>query len=180
MERRCIAATGMILLAAASIAVGCRKAGESQAGPVVVSTAADVAPAAPPAAPVAAAAEAAVPSADVAAPVAAPVDAAPAGDPPPAAPAQNPPPAADAAATAPLVESPPDAAAVPPVAVADPGALVEARCTRCHTTARIERNRGRERTWWEATIRKMIGNGARVSADEQQTLINYLSTPVAP
>ncbi|MBI5489224.1 MAG: cytochrome c [Deltaproteobacteria bacterium] len=68
-----------------------------------------------------------------------------------------------------------DAPAVPAI---DAAALVQSRCTRCHTAARIERARGRDRDWWDRTVGSMVRKGARINDEERAALVEYLSTPV--
>lgn len=57
----------------------------------------------------------------------------------------------------------------------DGNALVEARCTTCHSRDRID-NASKDRTGWEATVDRMIGYGAQLNADEREAVIEYLST----
>ncbi|MBI5499899.1 MAG: hypothetical protein HY907_06625 [Deltaproteobacteria bacterium] len=92
----------------------------------------------------------------------------------------------DAAATEPAEAasgSPPDAAepaaeAAPAAPAIDAAALVRSRCTRCHTASRIDRARGRDRDWWDRTVRSMVRKGARLNDEERAALLDYLSTAV--
>ena len=72
-------------------------------------------------------------------------------------------------------------APVPASVVGDPpagaAALIDARCTRCHTAARIDRNRGKDRAWWEEAVQSMVDKGARLTDAERAALLDYLTTP---
>jgi thiosulfate/3-mercaptopyruvate sulfurtransferase len=52
--------------------------------------------------------------------------------------------------------------------------LVQDRCTKCHDQSRINRAK-KDQPGWEKLVDKMIHNGAKLSATERQTVINYLS-----
>ncbi len=52
--------------------------------------------------------------------------------------------------------------------------LVQARCTACHTLARITESR-RTGAEWERTVEDMVTRGAAVSGSEAQTITSYLS-----
>lgn len=52
--------------------------------------------------------------------------------------------------------------------------LVQARCTACHTLARIT-DSPRTGAEWERTVQDMVSRGATVSASEAQTITSYLS-----
>ncbi len=52
--------------------------------------------------------------------------------------------------------------------------LLNQRCTVCHNLGRVEAA-DKDRRQWEAAIEKMIGFGARVSVDEKEVLVEYLS-----
>lgn len=55
----------------------------------------------------------------------------------------------------------------------DGAALVAERCTVCHDTARIDRA-DKDQAGWTATVDRMIGNGAKLSAAEREAVIAYL------
>ena len=55
----------------------------------------------------------------------------------------------------------------------DGAALVQERCTVCHTTARIDRQKLDE-AGWTRIVDQMIGFGAQLNADERQAVIDYL------
>jgi cytochrome c5 len=52
--------------------------------------------------------------------------------------------------------------------------LMQTRCTVCHTLDRIT-SAHKTADQWKATVDHMISNGAQLSAQEEQTLINYLA-----
>jgi hypothetical protein len=55
-----------------------------------------------------------------------------------------------------------------------PEALVEERCTECHTLAPIEVAR-KTAEEWGFTVYRMIGRGARLDGEEARVVIEYLS-----
>jgi cytochrome c5 len=59
--------------------------------------------------------------------------------------------------------------------VLDGNALIDERCTQCHSRARIG-NAQKDRAGWESTVDKMIGKGAVLNAEERQAVIDYLSS----
>lgn len=59
---------------------------------------------------------------------------------------------------------------------ASPGqALVEQKCTMCHTLDRVDSAKY-DNAGWTATVERMVQNGLVVSADEKSAIIEYLST----
>jgi len=63
---------------------------------------------------------------------------------------------------------------VPPVVTADGKTLLESRCTVCHNLDRVTSSH-KTTADWTATVQKMIGKGAKLNAQEQQLVINYLA-----
>ena len=59
-------------------------------------------------------------------------------------------------------------------AALDGKALLEQRCTKCHTLDRVERE-SKNAAGWGTNVREMVGKGAELNASEQQVLIEYLS-----
>ena len=57
----------------------------------------------------------------------------------------------------------------------DGNALVNERCTVCHSRDRID-NATHDRAGWQATVDRMISYGAQLNADERQAVIDYLSS----
>ncbi|NIV37917.1 MAG: hypothetical protein GWN58_53440 [Anaerolineae bacterium] len=57
---------------------------------------------------------------------------------------------------------------------ADDEALLEERCTACHTLDRVV-GAQKTRDGWEQTVTRMVGNGAQLTEDEQATLIEHLA-----
>lgn len=73
-------------------------------------------------------------------------------------------------------------ASASPAATLPPGpdrALVQAKCTSCHTANRIVR-RGRDRAEWTATLTVMRAKGLRMSDDEANRILSYLGTALGP
>jgi cytochrome c5 len=56
----------------------------------------------------------------------------------------------------------------------DAETIIRERCTVCHTSERIVPSR-HDRPGWESTVDRMIGKGAKLSAAERVTLIDYLA-----
>ncbi|GIV80816.1 MAG: hypothetical protein KatS3mg051_0170 [Anaerolineae bacterium] len=59
-------------------------------------------------------------------------------------------------------------------AMIDANALIDTRCTVCHTRDRIDRE-SEDAAGWAAIVDRMIGYGAQLSAEEREALIAYLS-----
>jgi len=57
--------------------------------------------------------------------------------------------------------------------------LLEQRCSVCHPSARPKAAK-KTPEQWEATVTRMIGKGARLTADEKKTLLDYLSNTYKP
>lgn len=53
-------------------------------------------------------------------------------------------------------------------------ALLQARCTECHSTRRITISHYTADEWTQV-VNNMISQGARLNSDEKQTLIEYLA-----
>jgi hypothetical protein len=51
--------------------------------------------------------------------------------------------------------------------------LVEERCTKCHGLDRIE-SVGKTSEEWETTVKRMVGKGANLNAEEQAAVVEYL------
>lgn len=56
----------------------------------------------------------------------------------------------------------------------DGAALVQERCTACHTLSRVESKKLTSGEW-EAIVDGMIGKGAKLSADEKILVVDYLA-----
>ena len=54
-------------------------------------------------------------------------------------------------------------------------ALIESRCSLCHSTDLVAQQR-LNRARWHATLQKMVSWGAQLSAEEREQLLNYLAT----
>jgi len=64
--------------------------------------------------------------------------------------------------------------AAPAAAGPDGAALLQERCTKCHSLDRVEAAK-KTADEWKATVERMVGKGAQLSAAEQEALIQYLS-----
>lgn len=60
-------------------------------------------------------------------------------------------------------------------AVQDGTALVQALCTTCHTTERIDTAR-HDRAGWEQTVDRMIKTGARLTDAQRKVIVDYLAS----
>jgi mono/diheme cytochrome c family protein len=70
--------------------------------------------------------------------------------------------------------TPAAAATSPSVSVSDGQALMQARCSVCHSANRVT-SAHKTTDQWKTTVDRMIANGAKLSAQEEQTLIDYLA-----
>ncbi|MBC7242320.1 MAG: hypothetical protein H5T60_07730 [Anaerolineae bacterium] len=52
--------------------------------------------------------------------------------------------------------------------------LLEERCTRCHSLDRVRQSRKSEADW-KATVERMVGKGAALSAQEIEAVVRYLA-----
>lgn len=59
-------------------------------------------------------------------------------------------------------------------AVQDGTALVQALCTVCHTTERIDAAR-HDRAGWEQSVDRMIKTGARLTDAQRKGVVDYLA-----
>jgi mono/diheme cytochrome c family protein len=62
----------------------------------------------------------------------------------------------------------------PTIAVLDGQALMQQRCSVCHSTSRITQLSGTT-DQWGALVDTMISRGAQLSTSERQTLVDYLA-----
>lgn len=60
-------------------------------------------------------------------------------------------------------------------AALDGNALIDERCTVCHSRERIDQAQKTPEEW-AATVDRMIGNGAQLSPEERQAVIDYLAS----
>ena len=68
----------------------------------------------------------------------------------------------------------PPANSQPAATTLDGKALLQDRCTSCHSLQRAV-SRGGNATQWKATVDNMIKQGAQLNADEEKALVNYLA-----
>ena len=77
-------------------------------------------------------------------------------------------------------EVPPSATALSPTASAlDGEALLQARCTVCHTLDRVKQAK-KTSDQWDQTVASMIGKGAKLTDDEKAVLVDYLAKTYGP
>jgi mono/diheme cytochrome c family protein len=61
----------------------------------------------------------------------------------------------------------------------DGASLLEARCTDCHSLDRVKQAK-KTRDKWAQNVKRMVGKGAQLNAEEQSTVIDYLSKTYGP
>ncbi|HUW10760.1 MAG TPA: hypothetical protein VM537_13595 [Anaerolineae bacterium] len=66
----------------------------------------------------------------------------------------------------------------PPVAL-DGEPLVAERCTVCHSLGRVQSAHKTEAEW-QVTVQRMVGNGAKLTDEEQAAVIAFLAATYAP
>lgn len=88
--------------------------------------------------------------------------------------ATTPTPAPTSATDVPATQAP--AGATPTAAQAGPdaAALLEARCTTCHSLRQVQTAK-KTAAQWETTVRDMRNRGARLTDAEAQVLVRYLA-----
>jgi len=57
--------------------------------------------------------------------------------------------------------------------------LLEARCAVCHPSSKVKVLK-RNPKQWDAIVTSMIGKGAKLSAEEKKTLVDYLAKTYKP
>ena len=71
--------------------------------------------------------------------------------------------------------TPPPAVATAAITTAlDGQALLNERCTKCHSLDRVEAA-SKTADEWKTTVARMVGKGAKLSAEEQAVLLDYLA-----
>jgi cytochrome c5 len=70
--------------------------------------------------------------------------------------------------------APSTGAGQPSTTVSDGATLLQERCTVCHSSDRIT-SAHKTADGWKTTVLRMVGKGASLNAQEQQTLIDYLA-----
>lgn len=63
--------------------------------------------------------------------------------------------------------------------VAKPETLLDTRCAECHALSRVTETK-QDRAAWEATVERMVRNGARLSEEEKAVLVDYLASKYGP
>lgn len=61
----------------------------------------------------------------------------------------------------------------------DGAALLEERCSVCHPSAR-PKSKQKTVEQWDATVTRMMANGARLTEEEKQILVQHLSKNYKP
>lgn len=61
----------------------------------------------------------------------------------------------------------------------DGATLLEQRCSVCHPSAR-PKSKQKTPEQWDATVTRMMGKGAKLSPEEKQLLVDYLSKTYKP
>jgi cytochrome c5 len=64
-------------------------------------------------------------------------------------------------------------------AAADGAALLQERCTVCHSADRITQSH-KTSAEWDTTVTRMIGKGAQLSSEEKTVLVDYLASTYGP
>jgi cytochrome c5 len=62
---------------------------------------------------------------------------------------------------------------------ADGAALLQARCSVCHSVSRVT-NAKQTRDQWDQTVTRMIERGAQLTDAEKSTLVDYLAANYGP
>lgn len=57
--------------------------------------------------------------------------------------------------------------------------LLEQRCSVCHPSA-IPKSKQKTPEQWDATVTRMMGHGAKLTPEEKQILVDYLSKTYKP
>ncbi|GAM10918.1 hypothetical protein OR1_03218 [Geobacter sp. OR-1] len=57
--------------------------------------------------------------------------------------------------------------------------LMEKRCTACHPVAKVKGAK-KNHSQWEATVTNMVSRGAKLTAAEKKTLVDYLAKTYKP
>jgi len=61
----------------------------------------------------------------------------------------------------------------------DGATLLEQRCSVCHPSAR-PKSKQKTPEQWDATVTRMMGKGAKLTPEEKQVLVDYLSKTYKP
>ena len=61
----------------------------------------------------------------------------------------------------------------------DGATLLEQRCSVCHPSAR-PKSKQKTPEQWDATVTRMMGKGAKLTPEEKQILVDYLSRTYKP
>lgn len=80
-----------------------------------------------------------------------------------------------ACASGPAANTPvPATSSAPPSTGLDGEALTKERCVGCHDLSRVETARKGEADW-ASTVQRMVDKGTRLSAEEQEAVVEYLA-----
>jgi len=76
-------------------------------------------------------------------------------------------------------QQPADKPTVAPASGGNGEALLNDRCTKCHSLDRVKSAK-KSTSDWESTVTRMVGKGAKLTSEEQQVLVDYLAKTYAP
>jgi cytochrome c5 len=82
-------------------------------------------------------------------------------------------------ASAPTATTPPAKPTTAPAQALDGKALMNERCTVCHSTERIQAAK-KSKAEWETTVSRMKGKGAKLNDAETTALIDFLAATYKP
>jgi cytochrome c5 len=68
---------------------------------------------------------------------------------------------------------------VAPSTGGDGEALLNDRCTKCHSLDRVTSAK-KSAADWETTVARMVGKGAKLTSEEQKAVVDYLAKTYAP
>jgi cytochrome c5 len=68
---------------------------------------------------------------------------------------------------------------VAPASGGDGEALLNDRCTKCHSLDRVTSAK-KSAADWESTVTRMVGKGAKLTSEEQKVLVDYLAKTYGP
>jgi cytochrome c5 len=84
-----------------------------------------------------------------------------------------------AKSTATQPSAPAQQPAVAPASGGNGEALLNDRCTKCHSLERVTSAK-KSASDWQKTVTRMVGNGAILTSEEQKVLVDYLAKTYAP
>jgi cytochrome c5 len=76
-------------------------------------------------------------------------------------------------------QQPADKPTIAPASGGNGEALLNDRCTKCHSLDRVTSAK-KSASDWEKTVTRMVGKGAQLTSEEQKVLVDYLAKTYAP